>query len=219
MRDAFVEGILHSSIPLGITSAAGMLRHGGHEVEVFVADKLERTLDEANAFAPDTVGFSVISRSHRGYYAIARSLKEHLAVPTIWGGPHPTFFPEITELPWIDAVCIGEDEEATLKSADAFDAVRKERCLSMCRTSGLKRDGKIYRNRIFPRNRALDDLPYPPVISTTTSSRSCGSMGSSTSWRIGVVHISARTASTRATTRSTVNRQDRRSSTRGRPST
>ena len=121
MRVAFVEDILRFSIPLGIPGIAAALREGGHEVEVFVANKLEKTFDEIETYAPDFVAFSVISGSHIGYYAIARSLKERLGVLTMWGGPHPTFFPEMIEFPWVDAVCRGEGEEAVVKFADAFD--------------------------------------------------------------------------------------------------
>ena len=134
MRVAFIEDILRFSIPLGITGIGAMLREAGHEVEVFVANKLEKTLSEVKAYAPDVVAFSVISGCHQGYYAIARAVKDLLGVPTMWGGPHPTFFPEMIELPWVDAVCIGEGEEAVLKFADAFDAenVRLKRSEKFC---------------------------------------------------------------------------------------
>jgi radical SAM superfamily enzyme YgiQ (UPF0313 family) len=138
-----------------------MLREGGHDVAVFVADSgPEQILGRLERYAPDALAFSVISGSHQGYYGLARQAKERLGLPTIWGGPHPTFFPEIVELDWVDAVCLGEGEEAMLEFAERFDA------------SGgvfpndvpnfwIKRDGEITRNPVRPRNRALDELPYP----------------------------------------------------------
>ena len=159
MRVAFVEDILRFSIPLGIPGIAAALREGGHEVEVFVANKLEKTFDEIETYAPDFVAFSVISGSHIGYYAIARSLKERLGVLTMWGGPHPTFFPEMIEFPWVDAVCRGEGEEAVVKFADAFDAAGGEIPLDVP-NFWVKRDGEIHRMAVLARNRALDDLPY-----------------------------------------------------------
>jgi anaerobic magnesium-protoporphyrin IX monomethyl ester cyclase len=161
MRIAFVEDILRFSIPLGITSIAGMLRRGGHDAQVFVAgSKLEKTVQQVADFGPDAVAFSVISGSHQGYYAIARRLKESLGIPTIWGGPHPTFFPEMIELPWVDAVCLGEGEEAALEFADRFDDGDGELPTGVS-NFWTKRDGEIHRNAVKPRNTSLDELPYP----------------------------------------------------------
>ncbi len=161
MRIAFVEDIIRFSIPLGITGIASMLREGGHEVDLFViGTKPEGTCDAISAYRPDAVAFSVISGSHQGYYAFARLLKERVGVPTIWGGPHPTFFPEMIELPWVDAVCVGEGEEAALVFADRFEAAGRRLPVD-APNFWVKRDGEIHRNRVLPRNRKLDDLPYP----------------------------------------------------------
>jgi anaerobic magnesium-protoporphyrin IX monomethyl ester cyclase len=161
MRVAFVEDILRFSIPLGITTIAGMLRDGGHDVAAFVvADDLDGTIERVEAFTPDAVALSVLSGSHLGYMNIARALKQRLGVPIIWGGPHPTFFPEIIKEDCADAVCIGEGEEAALAFANAFDE------LGGVLPTGIpnfwvKLDGEIHRNPVRPRNRNLDDLPYP----------------------------------------------------------
>jgi radical SAM superfamily enzyme YgiQ (UPF0313 family) len=160
MRLAFVEDVLRFSIPLGITGIAACLREGGHDVAVFVAGaRLDETLERLEAFRPDVVAFSVITGSHRGYYAIAEQVKQRLGVPTLFGGPHPTFFPELIELPFVDAVCVGEGEEAMRAFADAFDG-RRERLPRGIANFWVKRDGVIERNPVGPRNRALDDLPW-----------------------------------------------------------
>jgi hypothetical protein len=45
---------------------AGNLRHGGHEVDVFVVAKdLNKTIRELEQYKPDTVAFSVITGSHQ----------------------------------------------------------------------------------------------------------------------------------------------------------
>lgn len=161
MRIAFVDDVLRFSVPLGITGVAAVLRRGGHEVALFLAERdLERTLRRVAAFRPDAVAFSVLSGSHRGYYAIARRLREGLGVPTVWGGPHPTFFPEMIELPWVDAVCVGEGEEAALRFADAFDRLGG-RLPTEVPNFLIKRDGRVHANPPLPRNRSLDDLPFP----------------------------------------------------------
>jgi radical SAM superfamily enzyme YgiQ (UPF0313 family) len=161
MRVAFVEDILRFSIPLGITTVAGMLRHGGHPVAVFVVEKdLDGTLEKLQQFRPDAVALSVLSGSHLGYMAIARAVKQRLGVPVLWGGPHPTFFPEMIELDCVDAVCVGEGEEAALAFANAFDELGGKLPTDVS-NFWVKRDGEIHRNPVRARNRSLDDLPYP----------------------------------------------------------
>lgn len=43
-----------------------------------------------------------------------QALKEKIKFYSILGGPHSTFFPEIIEEDGVDAVCIGEGENALL---------------------------------------------------------------------------------------------------------
>jgi radical SAM superfamily enzyme YgiQ (UPF0313 family) len=161
MRVAFIEDILRFSIPLGITTVAGMLRHGGHDVAVFVVDNdLEGTLERLEEFRPDAVALSVLSGSHLAYMDIARAVKQRLDAPILWGGPHPTFFPEIIELDCVDAVCIGEGEQAALDFANAFDDLGGKLPADVS-NFWIKRNGEIHRNPVRARNGSLDDLPYP----------------------------------------------------------
>ncbi len=161
MRVAFIEDILRFSIPLGITGVASMMRKGGHDVSVFVVGAdFDKSLDAVAAWKPDAVAFSVISGSHKGYYVIAESLKERLGVPTLWGGPHPTFFPEMIEMDFVDAVCVGEGEESALAFANAFDEEGGKLPVAVP-NFWVKRDGVIHRNPVRPRNMSLDDLPVP----------------------------------------------------------
>ncbi len=39
---------------------------------------------------------------------------------SVFGGPHPTYFPEFVEEPGVDAVCIGEGEGAILDLVEAW---------------------------------------------------------------------------------------------------
>ncbi len=161
MRVAFVDQTIRFSIPLGITGVAAMLRKSGHEVSLFPIERnFDRTIEEIANWSPDAVAFSVLSGSHQGYYAFARALKERLPVPTIWGGPHPTFFPEMVEMPWVDAVCVGEGEEAAAEFATRFDR-EGGRIPVDVPNFWVRRDGVIHRNPVRSRNRSLDELPWP----------------------------------------------------------
>ena len=95
MRLAFVQDIIQFSVPLGTALIAGSLRHGGHEVEVYIVDNnLDKAVKDLEQYKPDAVAFSVITGSHLEYIKIARTIKKKLDIPIIWGGPHATFFPK-----------------------------------------------------------------------------------------------------------------------------
>lgn len=161
MRIAFVDEILRFSIPLGVTTIAACLRAAKHDVQVFVVGtRLQDTLNALKEYNPDVVAFSVISGSHTSYFKIAAAIKEQLGIFTLWGGPHPTFFPEIIELPFVDMVCIGEGEEAVVAFADAFDALGGELPTEIS-NFWVKKDGSIHRNPIRPRIQDLDKSPWP----------------------------------------------------------
>ncbi len=161
MRIAFVHDIIQFAVPLGTTLVAGNLRHGGHEVDVFVvANHLDKTIRELKQYKPDAVAFSVISGSHQEYIIIARTIKRKLNIPIIWGGPHATFFPKIIEEDYADVVCVGEGEEAALEFANSFDALGGKIPTDI-KNLWVKVDGKIYRNAVRPRIKNLNELPYP----------------------------------------------------------
>jgi radical SAM superfamily enzyme YgiQ (UPF0313 family) len=161
MRIAFVQDVIQFAVPMGIAMIAGNLRHGGHEVDVFVVAKdLDKTIRELEQYKPDAVAFGVITGSHQEYIVIARTIKRKLNIPAIWGGPHATFFPKIIEKDYADVVCIGEGEEAALKFANSFD-ILGGKIPTDIENLWIKVDGKIYRNTVRPRIKNLDELPYP----------------------------------------------------------
>ena len=161
MRIAFVQDIIQFSVPLGTTLIAGSLRHSGHEVEVYaVENNLDKTLEQLEEYKPDAVAFSVITGSHKEYIKIAKSIKQKLNLPIIWGGPHATFFPKIIEEDYADAVCIGEGEDAAVDFANEFDKEGGQIPIKIP-NFWVKKDGTIHRNSVRPRIKNLDEVPYP----------------------------------------------------------
>ena len=62
----------------------------------------------------------VTQEAVRLHERIHRAVKrERPAVWSVFGGPHPTFFPEIIEEEGVDAVCIGEGEYPMLEMVRA----------------------------------------------------------------------------------------------------
>jgi len=115
--------------PQGIMSLSAVLKQAGHEVALAVADT-EDVISYATAYQPDVLGFSVMTGSHPAYFALNRRIRAALnplrraagkrPVFSAFGGPHPTFFPDMIHEPGVDGVCIGEGEGALLDLVEAL---------------------------------------------------------------------------------------------------
>ena len=138
---------------------SSVLKATGHEVKLAVAS-LEDPFQAARDFAPHVLAYSVITGSQRYYLGLNRRLKQVVPAFSIFGGPHPTFFPEMASEEGVDAVCIGEGEQAILDLVNALDE------------DGTLRDphipnwhfrigGEIVRNAVRPYLADLDCLPPP----------------------------------------------------------
>src|SRR5690606_19488126 len=77
---------------------------------------------------------------------------------SIFGGPHPTFFPEMIEEPGVEGLCVGVGEGPIVDLANSLG------------NGGLKPDipnwwfkidGEIVKNNVRPLVRSLGDLPHP----------------------------------------------------------
>lgn len=121
MRVLFVEKQINYE-PQGIMQLSSVLKQAGHEVALAVAD-LEDPVQVAREFEPDIVGYSVMTGSQRYYFDLNLKIREALnghKVMSVFGGPHPTFFPEMIEEPGVDGLCVGEGEGPIVDLANAL---------------------------------------------------------------------------------------------------
>jgi anaerobic magnesium-protoporphyrin IX monomethyl ester cyclase len=111
MKILFLGAKLHTIEPFGVMSLAPYLEREGHEVLLMEAE--DAALEsKVRALRPDVVGYSVCTGSERYYLALNRALKAQAQFISVFGGPHPTFFPGMIEEPGVDAICRGEGELA-----------------------------------------------------------------------------------------------------------
>ena len=106
--------------PQGIMHLSSALKAAGHQVALAVAAH-EDPVAVTREFRPGIVGYSVITGSQRYYLQLNRRLKQEVDVFSAFGGPHPTFFPEMIEEEGVDGICIGEGEKAIVDLADALE--------------------------------------------------------------------------------------------------
>ena len=108
--------------PQGILLIAAALKQAGHRASLVVATE-EDPLAATRRLRPDVVGYTVYTGTHSYYLELNRRIKAAQPdVFSIFGGPHPTFFPEMIEAEGVDALCIGEGEQATVDLLNALQA-------------------------------------------------------------------------------------------------
>jgi len=159
MRLLFVFHTIDNE-PHGVTQLSSLLKQHGHQTKMVVAT-VEDPLQGALQWRPDVLGYSVYTGTQQIYLDLNRQLRAQLpGVLSIFGGPHPTFFPEMIEEQGVDGVCIGEGEYATL---DLMDALQEGRDVTTIANWCWKMpSGDIVRNPVRPllNNRQLDELPF-----------------------------------------------------------
>jgi anaerobic magnesium-protoporphyrin IX monomethyl ester cyclase len=144
--------------PLGLLYLSSTLRRAGHEVRLAVA-AAEDPVAVARQWEPDVVGYSVYTGSQAYYRDLNLQIKAALpGVVSVFGGPHPTYFPEFVEEPGVDAVCLGEGEGAIL---DLAAALEQGGPLANIDNWWFKSDGEVERNPLRPLEDDLDRLPFP----------------------------------------------------------
>ena len=161
MRIVIGVARLRFSIPLGAAYIAAVLRNAGHDVSLCIFGRSpERSIERLVADPPDLMAYGLLSGEQGEYLAFHRALSRRRAIPAVWGGPHPTFFPEMVAAEGLDAVCIGEAEEAIVEFADRFasDGALPRDVRNFWVGAG---DGEIVRNPVRPLNHDLDRLPFP----------------------------------------------------------
>ena len=145
--------------PQGIMSMSAMLKEAGHDVQLAIAAQ-ENPIEVAKKFQPDVLGYSTMTGSQHYYFELNQAIRDSLNKKpmTIFGGPHPTFFPEMIHQEGVDGVCVGEGEGAIVDLANALGNGGLKPDLP---NWWFKIDGEIVKNPVRPLVRQLGTLPMP----------------------------------------------------------
>lgn len=157
MKVLFIQnnGIQES---IGVSNLSGILKANGHETDLLLVSHTPDLGAAIKAYDPGLVAFSALTGVHHSIQRLALQVKQHLHVPVIVGGPHPTYSPEMIEQPGIDIICRGEGEHAILELAEALE---HDRDVTKIRNLHIKmKDGTIHKNAMGPAV-PLDELPFP----------------------------------------------------------
>ncbi|MAG02941.1 hypothetical protein CMI42_06390 [Candidatus Pacearchaeota archaeon] len=150
----------------GLRTLSACLERAGHEVLMIflplVEDYMRRytkgELEEIwkKAKGSELVGIgSMESTTGRAKQLIDLFQKNN--TPLVWGGPHPTFFPEKC-FQMCDLMAVGEAEEALVELADTMEAKGD---ITNLKNFWVRKDGKEYKNPVRAPPNDLDVLAQP----------------------------------------------------------
>ena len=153
---AFIQDNLYEYF--GPMSLSAVLKKHDHSVKMFVLNKDKKVIKSLKKFNPDITAFSVVSGIHKWSLKFAKKIKKNMNTLVLFGGPHPTFFPETIQQENIDIIALGEGEYSILELADSIDKGRID-----YKIKGLwfKKDKKIIKNPLRNLINDLDSLPFP----------------------------------------------------------
>ncbi len=159
----------HSQYP-GIMVISAFLKERGFRSEVVSADPASVSARLENENGERVILAYSTPTAHAAHFlALNREIKERFPQTlSVFGGAHPTYFPEMIEEDGVDVVCIGEGEFALAELATAFE--RDEDPTSI-ENLWVKQNGTIHRNPIRPLIEDLDILPIPDHLLFLRASR------------------------------------------------
>lgn len=143
---------------LGPMYVSSMARDGGHDVRLELGSDCDDFAPVIRALRPDLVAFSIMSGSHHWARDLAREIKHRYGLPSIFGGAHPTFFPDFIKEDGVDMLVRGEGEEAVREILDRID---QGRSYDDVPNLVLKREGRTIENEVRQLRPDMDSYPFP----------------------------------------------------------
>jgi anaerobic magnesium-protoporphyrin IX monomethyl ester cyclase len=142
----------------GVMYISALVKSKGHDCDLLIETKPHKIVQYARKSSFDIFAFSMMSGVHHWALDITNELKKVFPdVPVIYGGVHPTYFPEVIYQGPVDIICIGEGEFPML---DLMDALDKKEDYSHIQNLWVKKDSKVIKN---PMRSSVEDLDVYPI--------------------------------------------------------
>lgn len=144
---------------LGVMYLSSVLKKEGHTTEMFIGSE-KHIVKELKQYAPDIILISVMNIQYEWLTRTVYELRKNdFKQPILVGGPHATFSPQdISEIDGINAVCVGEGEEAI---KEFVTAIVSKRSYDNIENLWVKKFTNIIKNPVRVLENDLDKLPYP----------------------------------------------------------
>ena len=156
VKVAFVQEEMRERF--GFMTLSAVLKLAGHTCDIFIDEAPGDVFSDVLAYEPDIIAFSTMTPGigfALNYASRFKAAAPH--IPVIMGGPHPTYYQEVIEEDCLDAICVGEGEDAMLEIADRLAEGKSFADIANCH---VKENGEIFRNEMR-RLKDPDLVPYP----------------------------------------------------------
>jgi radical SAM superfamily enzyme YgiQ (UPF0313 family) len=155
MKILFIVQTIDYIDPIGIMLMSALAKEKGHSTHLGILTR-ENIIDKIRKLYPDVVAYSASTGEHKYYFEINKIIKsEFKDIFTIMGGPHTTFYPECIKDSTLDAICVGEGDEAF---PELLTALENGGDISKIRNI-VTRSGSDNGLRLLYED--LDSLPFP----------------------------------------------------------
>ena len=158
IRLAFVHRLSFNK-PLGIGYLSAYLKMCFPDIEIELFDPKIDSIDAIKNFCPTFVLYSVMAGEHRESINRNKKLKKILdPYISVFGGPYPTYFPDMIHEEGIDIICRGEGE---LPLENLVSMTLSHSDIHHIKGLYVKQEGTIYKNDVDNLIPDLDILPFP----------------------------------------------------------
>lgn len=143
--------------PLGLLYIISVLRENGININLFDISEVSKNNIKIRKFSPDIVAYSIKTGFHKKFIDFNKELKNEFNFISLFGGPHPTFYPEMINSDGVDIICRSEAEGTIMK---LLSGIAKG---DYVQTEGfwIKYKQKVHKNPIGPLIEDLDTIPFP----------------------------------------------------------
>jgi anaerobic magnesium-protoporphyrin IX monomethyl ester cyclase len=143
---------------LGPRYISALAKQGGHRVRLELGNAIEDFEPVLAEFKPDLVGFSIMTGSQHWARGIALEIQRRHGIACIFGGAHPTFFPEFIHEDGVSMLVRGEGEEAVREILDRIDAGQPYDDVA---NLTIRTGSQVRENPLRSLRHDLDDYPFP----------------------------------------------------------
>jgi radical SAM superfamily enzyme YgiQ (UPF0313 family) len=146
---------------LGIMTLSSVLKKHGHEVDLTLTEELseEEIVQKVKKFKPSVLAYSIMTGEHVYHIDLNQMIRNHYDALSVFGGPHPTYSPEMIDKKNVDAICRGEGEIYFLELIEKLS--KNENFYDTKNFWFKKKDGEVIKNPIGKLVSELDETPMP----------------------------------------------------------
>lgn len=166
MRILFINFNIGSTTGInnGLAILSAVLKQKNHRVGlIFISEELgynfdlKRLKQDILKFNADVIGISIMEPQFKYMETFCHDLRNYYKGFVVCGGPYPTMDPEnVLSVKGLDAICVGEGEDAISELVEALGAKKNFRNIKNLWFKS--HDGTIVKNRLRP-FKDLNELP------------------------------------------------------------